>query len=178
MKSVVLGAILLSCTAASWAQTAASEVQNPSMTISPAQPIEHDVPPVAIPYANTKLTPYQVMKDFKDPAINIPWAKGQKALEEQRWFRPAGNNAAEYYLQAHEAALNQSKVNAAYVESTKEALRALFPYVLMSAESALERNDKQEATRLIALLGKMDPNTPAVQRLNLMVNDAPIQEIR
>lgn len=188
MKSVILGTILLGCMGASWAQTppttdsgagdsGAALVKATSSVEASSQSPDQAVP-VTPTTSSSKVVPHKVMTDFKDPAINTPWSEGQKALEEQRWFKPAGNNAAEYYLQAHEAALHQEKPNPVYVEATKEALRSLFPYVLMSAEAAWERNDKEEATRLISLLGKMDPNAPAVQRLNLMVNAVPAQEIR
>ena len=195
MKSVILGTILLGCMGSSWAQTAPATVSaagdsgtglvkaapqaapqmEGSSPSADSQSVEQTSSTQAAPSA--KVVPYKVMTDFKDPAINTAWAEGQKALEEHRWFKPAGNNAAEYYLQAHQA-LSQKNGNPAYVEATQEALRSLFPYVLMSAEAALERNDKEEANRLISLLGKMDPNAPAVQRLNLMVNAVPPQEIR
>lgn len=180
MKSVIMGAMLLGCAGSIWAQAPQATNSAPMQATQPqvaSQPAEQTnaIPPSI---SSTKVVTYKVMTDFKDPTINTPWTKGQKALEEQRWFKPAGNNAAEYYLQARQAALSQKNANPAYVEATQEALRSLFPYVLMSAEAAWERNDKEEAMRLISLLGKMDPNAPAVQRLNLMVNAVPAQEIR
>lgn len=172
MKRGIAAVALLVCTSAACAQSlpapeTASPAMTPPATIQPDA--THSIPQQA--------SPHSVMMKFGDPSIDQPWAEGQKALEERRWFRPVGNNAAEYYLQAQSAALKQTKVNPKYVEVTQEALRSLFPYVLMAAEGAVERNDKNEAERLISLLGKMDPAAPAVQRLNLIVNAPPVQEL-
>lgn len=169
MKRGTLAIALLAITSTAFAQS-----PPPSATVpSSATPQSQEPAPEQAPPSSS----HSVMMDFGDASIDKPWAEGQKALEERRWFKPVGNNAAEYYLQAQSAALKQTKVNPKYVEVTQEALRSLFPYVLMAAESAVERNDKSEAERLISLLGKMDPTAPAVQRLNLMVNAAPVQEL-
>lgn len=177
MKRGILAMALLALTATAWAQSnppsvsssASPQSQAPARPESPSQepaPVAPSSPPSS----------YSVMMKFGDASIDKPWAEGQKALEERRWFKPAGNNAAEYYLQAQAAVLQQTKVNPHYAEATQEALRSLFPYVLAAAEAAIERNDKSEADRLISLLEKMDPTAPAVQRLNEVVNAAPAQK--
>ena len=164
MKRGILALALLTITSTAYAQSTPSSAPTPSQE------------PTSVAHVSPSSS-YSVMMNFGDASIDKPWAEGQKALEERRWFKPAGNNAAEYYLQAQAAVLKQTKVNPHYVEATQEALRSLFPYVLTAAEAAIERNDKSEAERLIALLGNMDPTAPAVQRLNLMVNAAPEQKV-
>ncbi|MCF7221541.1 energy transducer TonB [Marilutibacter chinensis] len=79
------------------------------------------------------------------------------ALRERRIHAPAGNNAVEYYLVLRDKAPEDASVGAALIE--------LQPYLLIAAEQALARSEIAEAERLLALMGRVDPNAPALPRL-------------
>lgn len=157
MKRCLLSVALMVASTAGWAQSvlSVSEAAAQGNVVS-QDTVSQDTPQVAS---------HKVMMDFGNPTINTNWANAQKALEEHRWVKPSGNNAIEYYLAAHSAVLAQPKAKTNYVEITTDALRSLFPYALLAAEAAVERNDTVEANRLIGLLEQMDPQAPAVQRL-------------
>ncbi|MBN8716259.1 MAG: energy transducer TonB [Stenotrophomonas sp.] len=80
-----------------------------------------------------------------------------KAYNENRLYAPAGNNAMEYYL----ALRDKQPGNA----SAASALSDLLPMAVIAADQALARDDLDEAKRLVALIGKADPNHPALGRL-------------
>lgn len=80
-----------------------------------------------------------------------------KAYNENRLYAPAGNNAMEYYL----ALRDKQPGNA----SATSALADLMPMAVIAADQALAREDFEEAKRLIGLIGKADPNHPALGRL-------------
>lgn len=79
------------------------------------------------------------------------------ALHENRMYAPAGDNAMEYYLALREKLPDDA--------SAKSALTDLQPYTLIAAEQSLIREDFNEAQRLVALIEKVDENTPALPRL-------------
>lgn len=174
MKRCLLSVALMVVSTAGWAQSAppASENQVSEKQIAASNPttVVSEIP-------STPLTPHQMMTDFGDKTANTAWANAQKALEEKRWIKPAGNNAVEYYLSARAAVAAQPKAKQAHVEATTDAVRSLFPYALMAAEAALERNDTAETARLIGLLEQMDPQAPALQRLRLGSSAQPPQEV-
>ncbi|WP_022970584.1 hypothetical protein, partial [Xanthomonas maliensis] len=80
-----------------------------------------------------------------------------KALQENRMYAPAGNNAVEYYLALREKQPQDATVNS--------ALTDLMPYTLIAAEQSISREEFPEAQRLIALIEKVDPKAPALPRL-------------
>ena len=72
------------------------------------------------------------------------------ALRENRLVAPAGNNALEYYLRI----LDKDPNNA----TAKDALREMFPIVTGPVEQSINNGGLDEATRVINLLAKADPN--------------------
>lgn len=80
-----------------------------------------------------------------------------RAIAEQRVHAPAGDNAVEYYLALREKAPQDAAISTALVEFQ--------PYVLIAAEQALSRSQPDEAERLLALLGRIDAQAPALPRL-------------
>lgn len=84
-----------------------------------------------------------------------------KAYNDNRLYAPAGNNAMEYFL-----ALRDKQPGDAAASS---ALGDLLPMVVSATEQSVEREDYDEAKRLVALVGKADPNHPALSRLKATV---------
>jgi len=85
-----------------------------------------------------------------------------KAYNENRLYAPAGNNALEYYL----ALRDKQPANA----SAASAISDLLPMAVIAAEQALTREDFAEARRLVGLIGKADPNHPALGRLKSSIS--------
>ncbi|KGK59828.1 energy transducer TonB, partial [Xanthomonas cannabis pv. phaseoli] len=84
-------------------------------------------------------------------------ASATKALQDNRMYAPAGDNAVEYYLALREKQPQDATVNS--------ALTDLLPYTLIAAEQGISREEFPEAQRLIALIEKVDPKAPALPRL-------------
>lgn len=89
--------------------------------------------------------------------------KASQALRDNRMYAPAGDNALEYYL-----ALREKAPEDTYVAS---ALTDLLPYALTAAELNINREDFDEANRLVALIEKINANAPALPRLKQSVTD-------
>lgn len=87
-----------------------------------------------------------------------------RALRENRMYAPAGDNAMEYYL-----ALRDKLPDDATVAS---ALTDLMPYTVIATEQAVTREQFDEAQRLVALIEKTDPNTPALPRIRQSISAA------
>ena len=83
------------------------------------------------------------------------------AYNDNRLYAPAGNNAMEYYL-----ALRDKQPGDAGASS---ALSDLLPMAVIATEQSIAREDYEEASRLLALIGKADPNHPALERLKTSV---------
>jgi len=81
--------------------------------------------------------------------INQLLSEARKAMNEQRYLAPAGNNAFEFYLRA----LEKQPGN----QVATDALRETFPFAATSAEQAINSRDFNEAQRQIDLLAKADP---------------------
>jgi periplasmic protein TonB len=75
--------------------------------------------------------------------------EARKAINEQRYLAPAGNNAFEFYLRV----LVKQPGN----QVAADALRETFPFAATSAETAVNSRDFNEAQRQIDLLAKADP---------------------
>jgi protein TonB len=81
--------------------------------------------------------------------INQLLGEARKAINEQRYLAPAGNNAFEFYLRV----LVKQPGNPV----AADALRETFPFAATSAEQAVNSRDFNEAQRQIDLLAKADP---------------------
>lgn len=88
--------------------------------------------------------------------------EASKAYGENRLYAPAGNNAMEYYL-----ALRDKQPADAGASS---ALTDLLPMTVIATEQGIAREDFEEAKRLVALIGKADPNHPALARLKASID--------
>ncbi|QNN45258.1 energy transducer TonB [Thermomonas brevis] len=84
-----------------------------------------------------------------------------KAYNDNRLYAPAGDNAMEYYL-----ALRDKQPGDAGASS---ALSDLLPMTVIATEQSIARDDIEEASRLLALIGKADGNHPALGRLKASI---------
>lgn len=84
-----------------------------------------------------------------------------KAYNDNRLYAPAGDNAMEYYL-----ALRDKQPGDAGASS---ALSDLLPMTVIATEQSIARDDFEEASRLLALIGKADANHPALGRLKASI---------
>ena len=76
-------------------------------------------------------------------------SEARKAMNDQRYLAPAGNNAFEFYLRA----LEKEPGN----QVATDALRETFPFAASSAEQSINARNFNEAQRQIDLLAKADP---------------------
>jgi len=81
--------------------------------------------------------------------INQLLNEARKAINEQRYLAPAGNNAFEFYLRV----LEKQPGN----KVASDALRETFPFAADSAEQAVNAGNFGDAQRQIELLAKADP---------------------
>jgi protein TonB len=81
--------------------------------------------------------------------LNQLLAEARRAMNEQRYLSPAGNNAFEFYLKALQKQPGNSVAT--------DALRETFPFAASAAEQAINGRDFNEAQREIDLLAKADP---------------------
>lgn len=81
--------------------------------------------------------------------INQLLGEARKAINDQRYLAPAGNNAFEFYLRV----LEKQPGN----QVATDALRETFPFAATSAEQAINARDFADAQRQINLLAKADP---------------------
>ena len=72
------------------------------------------------------------------------------AFRELRYVTPPGNNALEYYLRVLDKEPNNT--------IAKDALREMFPFATGAVEQDINAGTVDEATRVIDLLAKADPN--------------------
>ncbi|MCE4510515.1 energy transducer TonB [Xanthomonas hortorum] len=108
--------------------------------------------PAAAPTPATAVSP-----QVQSMAADQLRASATKALQDNRMYAPAGDNAVEYYLALREKQPQDATVNS--------ALTDLMPYTLIAAEQGISREEFPEAQRLIALIEKVDPKAPALPRL-------------
>lgn len=76
-------------------------------------------------------------------------SEARKAMNDQRYLAPAGNNAFEFYFKV----LEREPGNAV----ATDALRETFPFAASAAEQAINARNFNEAQREIDLLAKADP---------------------
>ncbi|MCC8555278.1 energy transducer TonB [Xanthomonas hortorum] len=108
--------------------------------------------PAAAPTPATAVSP-----QVQSMAADQLRASATKALQDNRMYAPAGDNAVEYYLALREKQPQDATVNS--------ALTDLMPYTLIAAEQGISREEFPEAQRLIALIEEVDPKAPALPRL-------------
>lgn len=133
---LLAGLVLLVALAAWWFLK--RPVTVPVATPTPASP--------AVPGAPVSVAPVTV----PDLSIDELYAAARKALAENRMATPPGDNALEYYLKI----LEREPDNAGAID----ALRELFPFAVGSAETEIDRDQFDEANRIIELLAKADPS--------------------
>lgn len=85
-------------------------------------------------------------------------ANASKAVVEQRWYKPSGNNALEYYL-ALKMKLKTPD------ESVNTALTDILPYAVIGMDQAIAQFDDREALRIESLIRMADPYAPALARV-------------
>ncbi len=117
-----------------------------------AKPPEADAP--LTPPAPTSATPQATSPQAQASQLA---EKAEQALREERLFAPAGGNAFELFLQAHE--LDRDNVFA------RDALFDLIPYAVLHIEQRIAAKDRDEAQRLLPLLQRAQPDAPALPRL-------------
>ncbi|KLD71359.1 energy transducer TonB [Xanthomonas pisi] len=128
---------------------ACSKQEDKAATTTPATGA---TPSAAAPTPATAVSP-----QVQSMAADQLRASATKALQDNRMYAPAGDNAVEYYLALREKQPQDATVNS--------ALTDLLPYTLIAAEQGISREEFPEAQRLIALIEKVDPKAPALPRL-------------
>lgn len=98
---------------------------------------------------NAKTAASAAPADLQALDVNQLLDEASKALKEQRYLAPAGNNAFEFYLRV----LAKQPGNPV----ATSALRETFPYAASDAEQAVNSRNFDEAQREIDLLAKADP---------------------
>ena len=117
--------------------------------------------------ATTAQTPVktqkQVMKSSVDRLVQWPEKdlldSARKAVMEQRWYKPSGNSALEYYLAL------KKKIGKPD-ESIDTALADILPYAVIGMDQAIANFDDKEALRLEGLIRMADPNAPVLARVS------------
>ncbi len=130
---------------------ACSKQEDKAVTTAPATGAT-PAAPAAAPTPATAVSP-----QVQSMAADQLRASATKALQDNRMYAPAGDNAVEYYLALREKQPQDATVNS--------ALTDLMPYTLIAAEQGISREEFPEAQRLIALIEKVDPKAPALPRL-------------
>ncbi|HTV84733.1 MAG TPA: energy transducer TonB [Dyella sp.] len=82
-------------------------------------------------------------------SLNELQDEARKAMNQQRYIAPAGNNAFEFYLKV----LQKQPGN----QAAADALRETFPFAASNVEQVINQRDFNEAEREIDLLAKVDP---------------------
>ena len=91
-------------------------------------------------------------------------SRAGRAMQDARFFAPAGDNALEHYLRLREQAPADASVGS--------ALEDLQPQLVIAIELAIARADAPESRRLLAMLARMDAGAPALPRLQATVASA------
>lgn len=119
-------------------------LRRPASVVAPTTP-----PPASTAAPDAAATGGEAPASVPDLSVDELFVAARKALAEGRMAAPAGDNALEYYLRV----LELEPDNAAAVD----ALRELFPFAVGRAEMEIDRDEFDEATRIIELLAKADP---------------------
>jgi periplasmic protein TonB len=116
--------------------------------------------------ANAGATPAKTQAQKVQTSIDrlVQWPekdlreKARKAVMEQRWYKPSGDSALEYYL-----ALRQKLKTPD--EGVETALTDITPYAVIGMDQAIASFNDREALRLEGLIRMVDPNAPALARV-------------
>ena len=87
-----------------------------------------------------------------------------KAYQESRLYAPGGDNAMEYYLALRDKQPADAGVSSALID--------LLPMTVIATEQSRDREDFDEARRLLALIEKADTSHPALDRLQSSIATA------
>jgi periplasmic protein TonB len=87
-----------------------------------------------------------------------------KAYQESRLYAPGGDNAMEYYLALRDKQPADAGVSSALID--------LLPMTVIATEQSRDREDFDEARRLLALIEKADETHPALPRLQSTIESA------
>lgn len=87
-----------------------------------------------------------------------------KAYQESRLYAPGGDNAMEYYLALRDKQPADAGVSSALID--------LLPMTVIATEQSRDREDFDEARRLLALIEKADDTHPALARLQSTIENA------
>jgi protein TonB len=142
-RAVLLGVIVLLAACGGESDPEQVTATPPAEAQVPAEPPIPDVPTA---------TPASTQQQAADFA-----AQAEQALREEHMFAPAGSNAFEWFLRAHE--LDRENVFA------RDALFDLIPYAVLHIEQRIAARDRAEVERLIPLLQRAQPEAPALPRL-------------
>ncbi len=97
--------------------------------------------------------------------------RAETALRAQRLFAPAGDNAFELFVQA----VAEQPAD----ERARTALQDLVPYAVLHIEQRLAARDRAQATRVLDLLERAQPEAPSLPRLQrallALAVEAPVQ---
>ncbi|WP_407353401.1 energy transducer TonB [Luteimonas sp. R10] len=145
---IAVGAGVACALAACSQQPAAPDAEPDAATQAPAEPADA---PAAADQTATMST-----EELR--------ASAAKAYQESRLYAPAGDNAMEYYL-----GLREKQPGDAGVSS---ALTDLLPMTVIATEQSRDREDFEEARRLLALIERADKQHPALQRLGNSIDAA------
>lgn len=85
-------------------------------------------------------------------------ANASKAVIEQRWYKPSGDNALEYYI-ALKIKLKTPD------EGIETAMADIMPYAVIGMDQAIANFDDKEALRIEGLIRLVDPYAPALSRV-------------
>lgn len=88
----------------------------------------------------------------------------RQAMQAQRLFAPARDNAIEYYLRLRSREANDASAQAALVD--------LQPQLVIAVEQAIANASYPEARRMLQLLQQVDANAPALPRLQATIAGA------
>ena len=88
----------------------------------------------------------------------------RQAMQAQRLFAPARDNAIEYYLRLRSREANDASAQAALVD--------LQPQLVIAVEQAIANASYPEARRMLQLLRQVDANAPALPRLQATIASA------
>lgn len=88
----------------------------------------------------------------------------RQAMQSQRLFAPARDNAIEYYLRLRSREANDASAQAALVD--------LQPQLVIAVEQAIANASYPEARRMLRLLRQVDADAPALSRLQATIAGA------
>jgi protein TonB len=129
--------------------------QQPAVTTTPGT----TTAPAATTPAEAPAAPVQAITETPEETAK----RAAAAVDSQRLFAPAGDNAFELYLSVLDAKPDDPLA--------RNALTDLFPYAVMHVEQRLKASDPDDAERVLVLMEKANPQAPALPRLRSSLTD-------